>query len=119
MSEPVTKRVHPPKLSFYLDHHFHPVTVEGVVKMDYLGRRVLRELNNLDGAVAGGADFLIKVAIDSGSNTKNEKDGDMNVGSTVASDDMSSGVFEYGTIQLSVIIVLMTAIGMGLDRFGA
>ena len=117
-----------------LGHYFSDadpadLTVEGVVKMDYLGRRVLmlRELSmsSLGGdggaaSAATGADFSIDVAITSESNTNNEEDGDMNVGSTVLSDNMSSGMLKYGSIQVSSgIVVLMMAIGMGVEWFGA
>ena len=101
------------------------LTVEGVVKMDYLGRRVLqmkngeRSLPAVDGGA--GADFSLDVELSSSDSKVEGKEGDVvDAGPTMDVDaSMSSGMVTTGSIILSSAIVLMTSIALVIGRFGA
>jgi len=105
---------------FFFDTDPANLTVEGVVKMDFLGRRVLQLRSGRSSSdtkrrlVAVDTDFFLNVAIGTNKDVNMEDKAD--VGSTLASDDMSSGMV-HRSILLFSVIVFMTCIAMYVGIF--
>jgi len=96
---------------FFSDTNPADLTVEGVVKVDFLGRRILQMGSGSSGGETKRTDFSLNVAIGT-SNDMTEGD----IGSSFASDDMSSGMTQ-GSMLLCRLVVVMMGIAMGVDVF--
>ena len=89
--------------------------------MDFIGRRVLQMGNGCSGGetkrrvATANTHFSLNVA--TGTNKDMTMGDEADIGSTLTSDDMSSGMTR-GSMLLSRVVVFMMSIAMGVGIFG-